>query len=83
MTTNPDPIETVLRRVADIPYPLRLVVETIHYCVFLNPVTGDMKCGDLLPLIARIYGDDLVKQAGEILSGKDPRAVDEAIGGGG
>jgi hypothetical protein len=54
----------------ELPYPLRLVVETLNYCVWSNPITQDMRCSEILELLKAVYGDDLCAQAEKTLRGE-------------
>jgi hypothetical protein len=55
---------------ADVPYPLRLCAEVVHYCVFLSEKTALDTCGDLTQRINALFGKALVDQAFALLSGK-------------
>ena len=68
---------------SEIPYPLCIVVETLFFCVWHNPLMKDVKASELLERLYCIFGKELVDQARAILSGESseseqPMRKDEA-----
>ena len=57
-------------KVSELPYPLRLVVETMHYCTFTNPITQDIKCSELKAALVALYGESLVEDSLRALRGE-------------
>lgn len=55
-------------KLSEIEYPLRLVVETVSYCFWSNPVTSSLKAGEMKAKLSGIYGPELVEEAIKILS---------------
>jgi len=56
--------------ISDIEYPLRLCVETIHYCIISNPVTEDKRFSEIQESLYEIFGKEMVDKANAILQGQ-------------
>lgn len=54
---------------SDVEYPLRVVVESVHYCIWSNHKTSSMKPSEVKQKVAELFGDDLTEKAFDILRG--------------
>jgi len=53
----------------DVPYPLRLCVEMLHYCGLSNKKTENMKASEIKDNLRVFFTDEQIKKAQNILTG--------------
>lgn len=51
-------------------YHTRLATEMLYYCVFSNKNTEKLTCKELTDLLAKIFGYETIKNAGDFINGK-------------
>lgn len=55
--------------VNELPYPLRLVVESLYYCIWANPETKNLTCSEIMLKLRDLYGAKLVDEARAVIEG--------------
>jgi len=57
-------------KISDVPYPLRLCVEMLHYCAMSNEKTEEMKSSEIKDNLLVFFTKDQIQAAQDILCGK-------------
>jgi len=53
----------------EVPYPLRLCVEMLHYCYLINKKTEHMKASEIKDALRVFFTDEQINEAQNILIG--------------
>jgi hypothetical protein len=61
-------------KLSDLPYPLRLCAEVLHYSTFSSKSLQELQCGEIKRRVEAIFGIELVEEAFQVLMGNhNPR----------
>ena len=56
--------------ISERPYPLRIVVDTLHYCMWGNPVVENIPVLEIRQRIEAVFGKELTQQAVDFTLGR-------------
>ena len=54
----------------DLPYPLRLCVEMMHYAALTSDMTREMRPSDVRQALSKFFDDAMIEEASNILTGR-------------
>lgn len=58
----------------DLPYPLRLCVEMMHYAAWMSEETKEMRPSEVRHALRAFFNDALIDEATNVLTGRTPNA---------
>ena len=56
----------------DLPYPLRLCVEMMHYAAWMSDETKDMRPSEVRQHLRAFFDEALIDEATNVLTGRTP-----------
>jgi len=59
----------------DLPYPLRLCVEMMHYAAWMSDETKEMRPSEVRQALRAFFDDALIDEATNVLTGRAPNAI--------
>lgn len=64
-------------QLSELPYPLRLCVEMMHYAAWMSDQTKEMRPSDVRQALRAFFDDALIDEATNIITGRTPNGSNE------